>query len=105
MGLHWDMTITLGALLQLAGMALIALAAWYGFKSKIEIVLAKQDVIVSQHSQLLDKVAEQLREHERTDATLFHEIQNRLADLAGGVQRLVGQNEVFRRGGADDRRR
>lgn len=96
-GIRWDGTITLGTIVQVGVTLALAIMAWSVFKTKVELMLKQQ-------ANLIDSMSRRFEEHEKLDRDLFHEIQSRITDLVGGVQRLVGQNEVFRSGQQQDRR-
>lgn len=94
-GIQFDMTITLGTLLQIAGTIILAIAAWSAFKTKVELIMKQQQ-------ELLNGLTNRFTAHEQRDEKIFDELQKKITDLVGGVSRLVGQNEVFRRN--EDRR-
>ena len=93
--MRFDWTIEIGTVIQLFGSAVLIGVAVVSFRTKVNLVLEQQ-------SELMRALSAQLAKHEDRDETLFGEIQSRITDLVGGVQRLVGQNEVFRSG--QDRR-
>ncbi len=80
--MHFDNTITLGAVMQLVGMAVLAIAAYHAVNNKIELFKA-----------ILEDHAEALKKH---DATLGI-YETRIFDLVGGLQRLIGRFESAQR--------
>ena len=80
--MHWNGEVTLGNLLTIITLISLAIAAWYGLKARI---LVFQEMLRT-HSQTLMDHAKRLDTYE-----------SRILDLVSGLQRLIGQSEVFRR--------
>lgn len=85
----YDPTITLGSLFSAAIVLVVSIAGWVAFRARVDAVLSNQD-------RLMSHLTERFEAHENRDEEMFQKIQTRLMDLSGGIQRLIGQNEVFR---------
>lgn len=90
-GLHFDWTISLGNIAQMVTVLVVSTAVWIAFKTRVELILKQQ-------AELIASLRENFDKHEERDDTLFREMQSKITDLVGGVQRLIGQYEVFRSG-------
>ena len=88
--MHFDSTITAGSLLSAAIVLAVAIAGWVSFRSRADALLASQ-------ADLMNHLIRRFEAHEERDSEVFEKMQNRIGDLASGISRLVGQNEVFQR--------
>jgi amino acid permease len=93
--MHFDATIQAGSLISAAIFLIVGLMGWYAFRARV-------DVLIENHAELMRALTARFESHEDRDEEMFEKVQNKIGDLAAGVQRLVGQNEVFRR--VQDRR-
>jgi hypothetical protein len=74
----FDPSINLGSLIALAVIVVGGIKVW------------------AQQKEMLAELARRFHEHEKRDEELFAQMQNRILDLSGGIQRLIGENSVFR---------
>jgi hypothetical protein len=87
---HFDGTITAGSLISGAIVLAVGLAGWVAFRARVDTILKSQ-------ADLTEALTSRFEKHEERDSEMFQGIQARLIDLVSGVQRLVGQNDVFRK--------
>lgn len=103
---HFDLTISLGNLMTLAGAIVTMVVVLTTFRAKI-------DLLIQLHAEELVALRTDLKEHREEDDRRFnemrieadkrsHEMAARMFDLVSNVQRLVGQSEMQR---AQDRRK
>lgn len=71
--------------------------AWIKASHKIDTILVRQGIVIDQQRALLDKLAAQFDAHEHEDDRRFERFEERILDLVAGLQRVIGQSEIFRR--------
>ena len=88
---HVEYTINLGTIIGIAVNIIMFVVGgamvWSAFKSRVDTVLNAQD-------RLMTHLTDRFESHEKRDEEMFSQVQLRLADLAGGLQRLIGRAEV-----------
>lgn len=87
---QFDTSISIMGLVNAGVILVVAYGGWKAFQSRVDIILTNQ-------KDLMDKLTDRFEVHEQSDERLFLHIQERITDLVGGVQRLVGQNDAFRK--------
>ncbi len=98
-GVTIDWTVSIGTLLAvvvtLVSQFLFGVVAFKVFQTKTQLLFENQGSI-------LTSLSTRLNQHEQRDEELFEKVQDKLGDLVGGVSRLVGQNDAFRRSSRGD---
>ena len=79
--MHWDGTITLGAIIQIVSMVLLAIAGFNALSAR----LGNFETTIKDHADTLDKLDGRLTA-----------VGDRYTALAGQLQRLIGRSEVSR---------
>jgi hypothetical protein len=93
---QFDTSISVMGLVNAGVIVVVAYGGWKAFQSRVDILLANQ-------KDLMDKLTDRFEMHEESDERIFLSIQDRITDLVGGVQRLIGQNDAFRKQPRTDR--
>lgn len=83
---HMDWTISLGSLLS----AVSVIGACVVF-------FVRMGEIQRQQTEILRTLRDDFRDHQKEDNIRFEKLETRIIDLISGLQRLIGQMELFRR--------
>lgn len=79
--MHWDGTVTLGTMIEIASIIVIALSGWSAFKARIAVF----EETLNTHAKALLVHGERLDRHE-----------DKLITIVGDLQRVIGHMESDR---------
>ncbi len=99
--MHFDGTITLGSIFS----AVTIVGAIVVFFVRLVELQRSQNEMQANQSRIMEAIRLDFKKHEDKDDLRFERLENRVIDLVAGLQRMVGNVEVFRlrpRGGEKD---
>ncbi len=89
---HFDSTISMGTIIQLVAIV----GAGVVFFVRLAEIQKRQIELIETLREDLHEHKMEFRDHQSKDDTRFDRLEQRIIDLVAGLQRVIGQTEVFR---------